>query len=256
MSNKATLYSPYSVERARERPGSSRASAGRAAADVISLICEHHFEVEILAKTLAADFPDAEIQTFGSTLEWERSRNQASGRETVLYNIGDRKVSEDATKAELKQFIQKAGERRVIIISRDDDHMAVFDAIECGAASYIPSTVGIDDLVEAMRMSSTRSVVIPRQSMSALRRAIPAKSGENSGLDRYFTDRQLAVAKSLRLGNANKAIAYELGLCESTVKVHIRTIMQRLRATNRTQAAFRLNELANGNTSIEIARDG
>ncbi len=72
------------------------------------------------------------------------------------------------------------------------------------------------------------------------------------GLERFFTERQLAVARALQRGDANKIIAYDLGLCESTVKVHIRNIMRKLKATNRTQAAFRLNELANGSDDIEV----
>jgi DNA-binding NarL/FixJ family response regulator len=41
------------------------------------------------------------------------------------------------------------------------------------------------------------------------------------------------------LGKPNKIIAYELGMSESTVKVHVRNIMQKMGATNRTQAAYK-----------------
>jgi Bacterial regulatory proteins, luxR family len=37
---------------------------------------------------------------------------------------------------------------------------------------------------------------------------------------------------------ANKLIAYELSMCESTVEVHIRNIMKQIKATNRTQVAY------------------
>jgi DNA-binding NarL/FixJ family response regulator len=53
-----------------------------------------------------------------------------------------------------------------------------------------------------------------------------------------FTDRQFAVIEKLREGKANKIIAHELNMRESTVKVHIRNIMRKLRATNRTQVAY------------------
>lgn len=53
-----------------------------------------------------------------------------------------------------------------------------------------------------------------------------------------LTPRQLAVLKCLREGKANKVIAYELDMCESTVKVHVRNILKRLGATNRTQAVY------------------
>ena len=50
--------------------------------------------------------------------------------------------------------------------------------------------------------------------------------------------RQAEILDCLRRGMANKLIAYELDMCESTVKVHIRHIMKKLNATNRTQVAY------------------
>jgi DNA-binding NarL/FixJ family response regulator len=53
-----------------------------------------------------------------------------------------------------------------------------------------------------------------------------------------FTQRQAQILECLRRGMANKLIAYELNMCESTVKVHVRNIMKKLKATNRTQVAY------------------
>jgi DNA-binding NarL/FixJ family response regulator len=61
-----------------------------------------------------------------------------------------------------------------------------------------------------------------------------------------FTARQAAVVEALRRGKANKIIAYELKMRESTVKVHVRNIMKKLHATNRTEVAFMANRLLNG----------
>jgi len=63
-------------------------------------------------------------------------------------------------------------------------------------------------------------------------------------LTRIFTLRQAEVVQALRKGKANKIIAYELNLRESTVKVHIRNIMKKLKATNRTEVAYKLSEPA------------
>jgi DNA-binding NarL/FixJ family response regulator len=57
-----------------------------------------------------------------------------------------------------------------------------------------------------------------------------------------FTARQAAVLRALRQGKANKQIAYDLNMREGTVKVHIRNIMRKLKAKNRTEVAI----LANG----------
>ena len=53
-----------------------------------------------------------------------------------------------------------------------------------------------------------------------------------------FTARQIDVLTCLRQGKPNKTIAFELGMSESTVKVHIRQIMDKLHASNRTQVAL------------------
>ena len=54
------------------------------------------------------------------------------------------------------------------------------------------------------------------------------------------------MLERLRQGKQNKIIAYELGMCESTVKVHIRLIMKKLNARNRTQVVLLTNSMDNG----------
>lgn len=57
--------------------------------------------------------------------------------------------------------------------------------------------------------------------------------------DDFLTPRQRLVFSYLRRGKANKIIAYELGVSESTVKVHIKNIMRKIGATNRTEAVYK-----------------
>ena len=65
-------------------------------------------------------------------------------------------------------------------------------------------------------------------------RANDARSPQRSEL----TPRERDVLRSLRGGHQNKIIAFELGISESTVKVHLRNIMKKLNASNRTQVAL------------------
>jgi len=55
------------------------------------------------------------------------------------------------------------------------------------------------------------------------------------GVQTDFTPRQMEVLKCLWQGQPNRAIAQELQMCESTVKVHVRHLIHKLRAHNRTQ---------------------
>jgi DNA-binding NarL/FixJ family response regulator len=63
-------------------------------------------------------------------------------------------------------------------------------------------------------------------------------SDEHTDYEHGLTAREFDVLKCLREGRQNKIIAFELGISESTVKVHLRNIMKKLRVTNRTQAAL------------------
>jgi DNA-binding NarL/FixJ family response regulator len=49
----------------------------------------------------------------------------------------------------------------------------------------------------------------------------------------------VAVIRALQQGKPNKVIAYELNMCESTVKVHVRNLMKKMKAKNRTDLAIK-----------------
>ena len=63
--------------------------------------------------------------------------------------------------------------------------------------------------------------------------------------EHLFTTRQKAVVDALRKGKPNKLIAHELNISESTVKVHIHSIMKKLQAKNRTEAVIKLGDFEN-----------
>ena len=64
--------------------------------------------------------------------------------------------------------------------------------------------------------------------------------------DVCFTPREVELLDLLRRGLQNKLIAYQLGISESTVKAHLRSIMMKLKAKNRTQAIYKLIQQAEG----------
>jgi DNA-binding NarL/FixJ family response regulator len=86
---------------------------------------------------------------------------------------------------------------------------------------------------------SRKLALAPVQAISAGN--APPESLENAraGLDELrLTARERDIMRCLREGRQNKFIAHELGISESTVKVHLRNIMKKLHASNRTQVAL------------------
>ena len=56
-----------------------------------------------------------------------------------------------------------------------------------------------------------------------------------------LTGRELSVVQAIQQGKSNKIIAHELNMGLSTVKVHLRNVMRKMNAKNRTDVAMKLN---------------
>ena len=64
-----------------------------------------------------------------------------------------------------------------------------------------------------------------------------------------LSDRETVIIHAVSEGHSNKVIAYEVGITEATVKVHVRNIMRKLGARNRTDAAIKALHLAEMTTA-------
>jgi DNA-binding NarL/FixJ family response regulator len=81
---------------------------------------------------------------------------------------------------------------------------------------------------------------VPIDSLNAARQMQDATRSTSLN-HRALTDTQAAVVQAIRRGKSNKAIACELDMRESTVKVHVRNIMKKFEAKNRTEIAIMAN---------------
>jgi DNA-binding NarL/FixJ family response regulator len=65
-----------------------------------------------------------------------------------------------------------------------------------------------------------------------------------------FTHREIEIIQHLQLGDTNKVIGRALGISECTVKIHIRNILRKVNANNRTQAAMRVRTELSGHPAM------
>jgi DNA-binding NarL/FixJ family response regulator len=130
----------------------------------------------------------------------------------------------------------------IVMLSDIENFDDIVKAVESGTRGYIPTSVSLQVAAKAIQLVAAGGTFIPPSvlfsSGQAIRDSQPAKQPQS---DNVFTSRQMSVIEALRRGKANKVIAYELNMCESTVKVHIRNVMKKLRARNRTEVAYILN---------------
>src|SRR4029077_8592377 len=116
---------------------------------------------------------------------------------------------------------------------------------------YIPTSVEWEVAVAALRLISAGGTFVPAGALRSTaaklydQRPEGERQRRSDGLD--LTPRELSVIDLLREGKPNKLIAARLDMQESTVKVHVRSILKKLNAANRTHAAFVANRLLGKN---------
>ncbi|GLS35949.1 DNA-binding response regulator [Mesorhizobium tianshanense] len=200
---------------------------------------------QCLAQCLTAYGVGKEILSFGSVEEWRHQENAISAS-AILLNVGSRKVTDAKTGAEIADLVNEAHPVPVVILADTDDLEQILKALNYGAKAYIPSSIRFEICVEAVNLVLAGGTFVPASSVFALHKAIDTGVDSTRAMASVFTERQEEVVQALRRGKANKIIAHELNLRESTVKVHIRNIMKKLKATNRTEVVYKLNEMFPG----------
>jgi DNA-binding NarL/FixJ family response regulator len=223
--------------------GGSERTTDTEAAPTLVIIDSRALSRECLAASIQAAARQA-VLTFASVKEWLDVAETQPSVSLVLLCAGGRKLGDETVERELGLLSGAAHPRPVILLSDVDEISEILAALEGGAQGYIPTSVTLNLAIEAMRLVRAGGIFVPAASLMAWKRAGGvSEAPSRDPLAEVFTTRQAAVLKALREGKANKVIAYELKMRESTVKVHVRNIMKKLKARNRTEAAFKTNTL-------------
>lgn len=163
----------------------------------------------------------------------------------IVYYCHDETTLESVTGQEVTTLRQVFGDVPVIVLSdarRATQPRMARAVIRSGARGFISTrTIELPVVPAAIRYVSKGGTVVP----------VDILFSENSECEEQFdhealadlTPRQRSVLRHLRQGKPNKIIAHDLRMSESTVKVHIRNIMRKMGATNRTQAVYRARQL-------------
>jgi len=116
---------------------------------------------------------------------------------------------------------------RIIIMTTFEGDGPVQRALEAGASSYILKNMPPKEIVDAIRRVHAGKKRLPTP--------VAAKIAETLGNEK-LTHREVEVLRRTADGEQNRDIAYKLFIAEETVKAHMRQIMQKLGASDRTHA--------------------
>ncbi len=171
------------------------------------------------------------VVTFSTLGELE---SQFSDSITLVFLCLTDARPEECTKA-LKVLSALAPSIPIVIFGVDDMELAR-TAINLGAKGYIPSTTTFEIAVGAVRFIMAGGDYIPMKYLLASEPTNPSATVVSPHLH-ALTEREVSVVHAIQQGRSNKRIAYYLSICENTVKVHVRNIMKKLKAKNRTEIA-------------------
>ncbi|CCD98345.1 response regulator transcription factor [Bradyrhizobium sp. STM 3809] len=137
--------------------------------------------------------------------------------------------------------LRKAAPRTpILVVSAHQDSRLVAHVLALGVAGYVSKSSSKEQLAEAID-SVLRGDVAVQGGAPARRTRSPAQDL----LKRLheLTPQQLRVLDQIRCGLQNKQIAYELGISETTVKVHVSDILRKLQVASRTQAIIEMEKI-------------
>jgi two-component system nitrate/nitrite response regulator NarL len=136
----------------------------------------------------------------------------------------------------LKAAIASGVGNRVALMSGEANKKIAEDALEAGAAGFIPKSLPAKSLVNAIKFMAMGEQYAPIDFMTAIE-----KTPANPLADK-LTERELQMLKGLTEGKSNKQIARDLEIREPTVKLHMKTLYRKMGVKNRTQAAMIASE--------------
>ena len=116
---------------------------------------------------------------------------------------------------------------RVIMLTTYSGDVQALRALKAGASGYLLKSLIRKDLLEAIRSVHAGHRRIPAQ--------IAADLADHVG-DDALSPRELEVLRQVAAGNSNRRVAMHLGISEETVKAHVKSILSKLTANDRTHA--------------------
>ena len=142
---------------------------------------------------------------------------------------------------------------RIVVIANSFDLHLVQLAVAAGVDSLCLATVDREVLISVLELTVLGEQILPWsviQPLLDVASTVPALKQASSSSDQSAPDpkvgklspRETVILQSLMGGEANKVIARKLEITEATIKVHVKSILRKIGAANRTQAAMWANE--------------
>jgi DNA-binding NarL/FixJ family response regulator len=171
-----------------------------------------------------------------STLSELGTEHHDTSTQLVVLSLMD--AGSEACANALKDLSEFGSGRPIIVLASTNDAKLAHAVIRWGAKGYIPVTMGFEIAIEVVRFVLAGGIYVPPDHLLAPDR-VSLQAPTTLSRPNLLTSRELAVVRAIQEGKSNKIIAHELNMCLSTVKVHVRNVMEKMNAKNRTDVAMK-----------------
>jgi len=197
------------------------------------LLADDHVVLREATAELVDHQPDMKVVGQAGTGQETIAQARELRPDVVVMDIAMPRVNGlDATRCILAQ----CPETKVLVLTAHEDAEHVIPLLEAGAIGYLPKTVSLNQLLDAIRATSRGESVLPPSVASVVVRHM-AGTRERAA-ESELTSRELEVLRLVARGLTNYQIARELGLSVRTVEAHLTHVYTKLDVNSRTEAAL------------------
>lgn len=137
-----------------------------------------------------------------------------------------------------RQIIETVPGCRVIMLTSYAEDELLFAAIQAGASGYVLKRIGDNELIQAIeRVSRGEGMLDPAMTATVFTEMRKANQAQHAAAFASLTSQELAVLALVAEGLTNRQIAIKLYLGEGTVRNYVSSVLQKIRASNRAEAA-------------------
>lgn len=131
----------------------------------------------------------------------------------------------------------------VVMVSSDDDPEMIYQAIDFGAAGFIPKSADLNTIQQAIDVVLEGETWLPAELPPRVNKDEQTPQQKLAKQLSELTPQQYKVLSMIADGQLNKQIAYDLDIKETTVKKHVSAILLKLGVNNRTLAGLAFQQL-------------
>lgn len=194
----------------------------------ILLADDHPLFADALRELMQNDIPDSRLTVVGTLPETLACLDTDRFDMVIL----DLYIPGTSGTDGLERVMRKVQGAPVAVISGIADMEEVAQAINLGAKAFLPKTMPVKALSEALKLVAAGGTYVPAEYLNALASS-RAQATDNAAL---LSQRERQVMELLADGKSNKEIGNALGLQEITIKLYLRNAYRKLGARNRVEA--------------------